>query len=381
MIRFKIDSESTEKIDNIASIYKFKKDTVVGRIAFALSIVNGVNFDPKVPPMPSDGREYTPTSNVFGRIVNNTDNYLIYKTVLDKHYNCELSEQEFVRLFKLHLADGLNYWSSEIDEIDITKGEHISILHSSIKRGLSLREKSFNHGAGRAQFEIEPYSLPLNFDLGVDSDDNIVEIKINDLREFDNRNIAISGMAGSGKTQLVKDLLFQISKNTEHELKYIFFDYKGEGNPKQLSSFLEATKCQFVDIIEDGGILFNPLKSISLNEKQKHFSVSAFVDTVAMFVPNIGVAQKNTLKNVINDLLDDCAGEYPTIHQLFESLEEHYQVMNLKQDTLYAAIQDLDSNLFNCDKLNPSIFEQSMYLNLPPALSDTLRQLLSLIHI
>jgi DNA sulfur modification protein DndE len=40
--------------------------------------------------------------------------------------------------------------------------------------------------------------------------------------------MAIAGMAGSGKTQLMKDILYQISKKTNNELKFIFFDYKGD---------------------------------------------------------------------------------------------------------------------------------------------------------
>ncbi len=100
-------------------------------------------------------------------------------------------------------------------------------------------------------------------------------------------------MAGSGKTQLMKDILYQISKNTNCQLKYIFFDYKGEGNAAQLKPFLENTNCEFVDIINDG-FKFNPLTSINLydGERQKVFSIKAFVDTIATFVPNIGVSQR-----------------------------------------------------------------------------------------
>jgi DNA sulfur modification protein DndE len=48
---------------------------------------------------------------------------------------------------------------------------------------------------------------------------------------------------------------------------------------------------------------------------------------------------------------------------------------NRKPDTLFAGIQDLTTNIFNCEITEKTIFDQSIYLNLPPALSDTLRQL------
>src|SRR5690606_28850929 len=168
-----------------------------------------------------------------------------------------------------------------------------------------------------------------------------IEIKINDLREFDNRNIAIAGMAGSGKTQLMKDILYQISKNSNKELEFIFFDYKGEGNPSQLKSFLNATDCEFVDIVNDNGLRFNPLLSINMDERQRPFSIKAFVDTIATFVPSVGVSQKNILTNIITDLFDGKNGVYPTINELFENISEYYIENNRKPDTLYAGIQDL----------------------------------------
>lgn len=220
------------------------------------------------------------------------------------------------------------------------------------------------------------YSNLLSFELGNTDNNEIVNIKINDLREFDNRNIAIAGMAGSGKTQLIKDILYQISKNTNNDLKFIFFDYKGEGNPDQLRPFLDSTNCDFVDIVNNGGIKFNPLLSISTDTRLKPFSIKAFVDTIATFVPSVGVAQKNILSNIITNLFDTHQDSYPSIKDLFESLQEHYSESNRRPDTLYAGIQDLSTNIFNCDSSNQNILERSLYLNLPSTLSDTLRQLI-----
>lgn len=378
MIRFKIDNESTEILDRITNIYNFKRDTITGRIALALSINKGKFFHENEIGLPQNGREYTPTSNIFGRLVNDTDNYVLYKTMFDQHYSKELSENDFIKLYKLHLRDGLNFWINELEKGDITKGDHISFLLKPIKNGLTLRSNSvkINSGSGNVQTNsVKEITSLLSFELGKTDSGETIEIRINDLREFDNRNMAIAGMAGSGKTQLMKDILYQISKNTDNELKFIFFDYKGEGNPSQLKPFLDATKCEFIDIVNDKGVKFNPFLSISLDERQRPFSIKAFVDTIATFVPNIGVAQKNILTNVITDLFDSKKGSYPTINELFEVIEEYYEDNNRKPDTLFAGIQDLTTNIFNCDSNNPNILEKSLYLNLPPALSDTLRQL------
>lgn len=375
MIRFKIDSDSTELLDRITTIYNFKRDTITGRIALSLSLEKGKSFTDDVLNLPQNGREYTPTSNIFGRLINDIDNFVLYKAIFDQHYKKELSDNEFIRLYKLHLKDGLDLWNAQLDSCDITKGEHIAILLNSIKKGLILRSNTTLVSTNIKRLEVKEFKELLSFEIGKSEKEESILIKINDLREFDNRNIAIAGMAGSGKTQLIKDILYQISKNSNNELKFIFFDYKGEGNPEQLKSFLEATKAEFVDIVNDGGVEFNPFLSINLEERQRPFSIRAFVDTISTFVPKMGINQENILISLINDLLDKKIGGYPSITELYEDLEIYYEENGIKQDTLYSVIRDLSTNIFNCNPNNLDILSKSLYLNLPPALSDTLRQL------
>jgi len=375
MIRFKIDSENTDLLDRITGIYNFKRDTVTARIAISLSLNKGFRFDILAENTPSNGREYTPTSNFFGRVIEGADNYVIYKAILDQHYKKNLNENEFVKLIKFHLDEGLNIWNKELNQNNIANGSHIDFLMKTIQNNLVLRKNIVKISASDVKnIDVTEFKEPLSFKIGSYEDGSDVEIKINDLREFDNRNIAIAGMAGSGKTQLIKDILYQISKNSNNQLKFIFFDYKGEGNPEQLKTFLDATNCEFIDIVKDGGVKFNPFSSISLDERERPFSINAFVDTIATFVPGIGVVQKNSLKTVLRELLDDKKGSYPNIGELFERLEEFYEGNKIKPDSLYSAVQNLTENLFN--EKTEDILSKSIYLNLPPNLSDILRQLL-----
>lgn len=375
MIRFKIDNENTDLLDRITNVYSFKRDTITARIAISLSINKGSHFDLNIENIPSNGREYSPTSNFFGKIIDTTDNYIIYKTILDQHYQRILSENDIIKLIKFHLDEGLSIWNKELNEKSISNGSHLDFLMKTVKNSLTLRKTlvKINTNTNKIS-DVPEFKDALSFIIGNYEDGTDVEIKINDLREFDNRNIAIAGMAGSGKTQLMKDILYQISKNSKNQLKFIFFDYKGEGNPEQLKTFLNATDCEFIDIVKDGGIKFNPFSSISLDERERPFSINAFVDTIATFVPGIGVVQKNNLKTILRELLDDKKGTYPTINELFQNLEEYYEANKIKPDSLYSAIQNLTENLFNVKQ--EDVLKKSLYLNLPPNLSDVLRQLL-----
>ncbi|WP_291102216.1 MULTISPECIES: DndE family protein [unclassified Flavobacterium] len=375
-MRIKISKENDELLYKLKTLYNFKNEGIVPRIAFSYSLLSGKTFDIENEIMPSsDGKEFRDDKSLFGTIIGDSSNTIIFKSILDQHYNKNTFEEEFSKLFKLHLNHGLNIWNDKIEKSNISKGDHIDILLKAVKNGLSLRKNIIKTNVSSTMINAKQFVEPLTFELGKTDDGVNVKIRINDLREFDNRNIAIAGMAGSGKTQLIKDILYQISKNTNHNLKFIFFDYKGEGNPAQLKPFLDATKCEFVDIVNDGGVKFNPFLSISLDERQRPFSIKAFVDTVATFVPSVGVAQKNILTNIITELFDTKNGSYPTIGELFEKLEEYYDENNKRPDTLFAGIQDLTTNIFNCSPDNPNILDKSIYLNLPPALSDTLRQL------
>jgi DNA sulfur modification protein DndE len=376
-MRIRISKQNDEILDRIKSLYKFNSEGIVPRIAFAYSLQMNKKFDLNLDIVPSsDGRDFRDDRGLFGTIIDGHPNFPIFKAILEQHYQKSLFEEDFSKLFKLHLDHGLNKIDKELVNKDITKGEHVSYLMKLIKNGLDLQSGVFTSTSQvELKFQVTDYSDPLSFFIGKSADGINIEIKINDIREFDNRNIAIAGMAGSGKTQLIKDILYQLSKNTENKLKYIFFDYKGEGDSTQLKPFLESTNCEFVDILQDG-FKFNPLTSINLHEgeRQKTFSIRAFADTMAMFVPNMGVIQKNILQTVLTELTDNTENRYPNINELFTSVKDYYESTNIRPDTLYAAIKDLASGLFSNEK-SDNIISRSIYLNLPPSLSDTLRQL------
>lgn len=375
-MRITLSKENDDILYSIKSLYGFKNEGIAPRIAFSLSLQTGKCFNLETENIPkSDGKEFRDDKALFGTLINDTSNLIIFKSIIDQHYGKNIFEDDFVKLFKLHLNHGLTLWKESVGIEDITRGSHIDVLLKPIKKGLTLRSNTTHISSNMKKSEIKEFQDLLSFEIGKTENNEPIVIKINDLREFDNRNIAIAGMAGSGKTQLIKDILYQISKNSNNELKFIFFDYKGEGNPEQLKPFLEATKAEFVDIVNDGGVNFNPFLSINLDERQKPFSVRAFVDTISTFVPKMGISQANILISLINDLLDRKNGIYPTISELFEDLENYYDENGIRQDTLYSITRDLSTNIFNCDPSNPDILNKSLYLNLPPALSDTLRQL------
>jgi DNA sulfur modification protein DndE len=133
----------------------------------------------------------------------------------------------------------------------------------------------------------------------------------------------------------------------------------------------------------------NPLSFINLtDERAKAFNIKSFVDFVCTIATQLGAKQKHILQTIITECFDQqgglnalIPGEYqnshPTLIDIFEGLQNYYETNGIHPDTLYSIISDLATNIFSSDSIPEAkkLYEQSLYINLPLELSDTLRQL------
>lgn len=389
-MRIKISKRNSEIIDHLTSLYNFKSDSIIARIAFAYSLQINKQFkvsdDAQIG---SDGKDWRDERALFGNSSDEKSYFVIYKALLDQHYNKNLTEEEFIKLFKLQLDYGLEKIYQNTEDKNIASGSHISYLMNLVKNGLALvSENNPFLPSTVITNEIESFKERVSIILGKDDFENEIKLGINDLSEFDSCNIAIAGMVGSGKTELVKDLLYQISNQTKNKLKFIFFDYKGEGNPERLKSFFEMTGSSMVDLRKEPFNL-NPLSFINLqDERARTFGIKSFVDFVCNIATQLGANQKHILQKIITDCFDDFnnlqslmpenyTNVHPTLNNVLETLETYNKDNDRNPDTLDAIISDLATSIFQSKpiKVSQKIYEQSLYINLPIELSDTLRQL------
>lgn len=388
-MRIKISKQNSDLIDKLTNLYNFKFEGIIARIAFAVSIQQNKHFiEDNETSLGSDGKDLRDERLLFGTSGDEKPYYQIYKAVLDQHYEKLFTEEEFAKLFKKHLDFGLNKINDDLANLSIVGGAHISYLMKLVKSGLQL----INSGnpflkINRTAKEAKAYDKVVTLNIGRTEKNEAIDLRINDLKEFDSCNIAIAGMVGSGKTELVKDLMYQIARQTDGELKFIFFDYKGEGNAERLKPFLEVTKSELVDLRRSPFEL-NPLSFVDLeDERTKSFNIKSFVDFVCAIATQLGANQKHILQHIITEafeqqsnlttlLPDSYNNTYPTLNSIFEDLHSYYEAHNLKPDSLYSIISDLATNIFSSEQsLSKKIYERSLYINLPIELSDTLRQL------
>lgn len=374
-MRIKRSQQQDDLLEKLTHLFNFKTDGTTARIAYTISLNSGIKFD-GTESIASDGKEFRDVKAIFGTSQSGKSYYQIYKSLLDQHYRKETSEEEFATLFKLHFDHGLKKIENEIAGMEITSGEHVSYLADNIKESLKVIKRSDAPSTSFVEEKIEypEYKGLVEFNLGETESGEKINIKLNDLNEFDSHHIAIAGMTGSGKTQLMKDILFQISENTNNELKYIFFDYKGEGDRTELDKFLKTTGGKFIDLLNDD-FNFNPLEYISLtNKREQPFQIQSFIDSIQAIEPKIGVKQTHNLKNIITDLFT--SKKHPELKDIMSSLENYYEINNISADSLLSTVDKLSSGLFNknSQESNP-IYQESLYLNLPITIADTIRQL------
>lgn len=391
-MRIRISKRNSDIIDNLTSLYNFRFDGIIARIAFNYSLQLNKKFlvddDFQIG---ADGKDWRDERALFGTSSDEKSYFVIYKALLEQHYTRNLTDDEFVRLFKRHLDFGLEKINQELQGKSIASGFHISYLMKLVKNGLELiSENNPFISVDENKKEIKSYDKLVSLTLGKNENQKEVTLRINDLTEFDSCNIAIAGMVGSGKTELVKDLLYQISSQTKNELKFIFFDYKGEGNPDRLKSFFDLTGSKMIDLRRTPFEL-NPLGFININENRtRMFNIKSFVDFVCTIATQLGSSQKHILQNIIDDcfehhrnlqsLMPERYGNtHPTLNTILESLQNYNEVNERSPDTLDAIISDLATSIFQSEENSNSqklkIYEQSLYVNLPLELSDTLRQL------
>ena len=137
-MRIKISKENDELLYKLKTLYNFKNDGIVPRIAFSNSLLSGKIFDIENDIIPSsDGKEFRDDKAIFGTVIGNGSNTIIFKSILDQHYGRITFEDEFIKLFKLHLNHGLEIWNSKIENANHYAARNVlPVAPVALPRGL-----------------------------------------------------------------------------------------------------------------------------------------------------------------------------------------------------------------------------------------------------
>jgi DNA sulfur modification protein DndE len=242
-----------------------------------------------------------------------------------------------------------------------------------VKNGLTLRSNQVYVNSTNIEkdnnldFEIKTYKNPVSFILGKHADGTEITIRINDETEWSSRNIAIAGQNGSGKSQLILDIIYQISKNTNCELPFTFFDFKGTDTKESLESFLKNTNCTFLKVEHNKGFPFSPLKNIDFKNPN---NILAFANDFQTFFPEIKQVQSAGLIRSIQEFIND-NDRAPSLTELMESILERN---NERDNTTTSVLQQIVSSGIYDEESSYNIFNCSTYVSMPSDVSKQIKQ-------
>ena len=172
---------------------------------------------------------------------------------------------------------------------------------------------------------------------------NIGDTRLNQL------NIGVVGDLGTGKTQLLKSLIYQITKeaaeNRDVKPRMLIFDYKGDYSKQE---FVDAVGARVIEPYRVPINLFD-VTDAAHGSPAWRSRFRFFADILDKIYSGIGPVQRKQLKDAVKQAYDDCAdiGRQPTIYDVHASYE---MALAGKSDAPMSIIDDLvDMELFTHD--------------------------------
>jgi hypothetical protein len=199
---------------------------------------------------------------------------------------------------------------------------------ASTSRELAAKGLEVRVGDTVDAFQNEPRSL------------NLSTTQLNQL------NIGVVGDLGTGKTQFLKSLIYQVSEgqaaNSGVRPRFLIFDYKKDySNP----DFVKATGAS----VQSPASLPLNLFDISSSNGDRNAWLRRyqfFSDVLDKIYSGIGPVQRNNLKKAVKAAYDSCgtSGRQPTIYDVHE---QYGSILDGKVDSIFGILDDLvDMELF-----------------------------------
>lgn len=170
-------------------------------------------------------------------------------------------------------------------------------------------------------------------------------------------NMGVVGDLGTGKTQLVKSLVYQITRaaasNGGVKPRFLIFDYKRDYST---DDFVRAVGARVVTPYELPLNLFD-VSGAGVGAAPWLARFKFFADVLDKIYSNVGPVQRENLKQAVRDAYQDAGamGRQPTIYDVYDRYKAHVQG---KPDAPLSIIGDMiDMELFARDPANTIGFD------------------------
>jgi len=296
-MQFSISEESRNFIEKVYAKVQAENKAILGRAGLFLALNEGVpdSFSPE-----SDGvtmRDDTILGDELPLLVRAAMNHRAGKTLTDEEYR---------KYFKRYFDFGCH----RLKQIWEDSGEDWI-------RFISLLSE-FDVDNARFAEEVGDFNIPIT--------DGPVKLQILHTAESwlmnasgGNGLMVVSGKPGRGKTQLVLDLLVQLSRQG---VRFLFFDMKGElgiNNTSQeqmteRNAFFQKTQANYTQLITDS-IPINPFLR-GVTEPENAQIATEVASLVKCFASQLGAIQENDIRDAYQELSS------PDFPSLVEQLQQ-----------------------------------------------------------
>ncbi|MFV0600051.1 MAG: DndE family protein [Bacteroidales bacterium] len=363
--------KNKDAVRRLTNKLQAKSENIVARIALCFSLQTERKFTPEEFNLyDSKGKEYKDHILFDG-------NREFYIALVCQHYGIYKTDENISKYIKLHVDHGIE----ELDNLSQFEDYNFfDFLVNYIDKGirhLADTDISINNPVVNTVQKIDkPYYeglLKMKVGYELKEEKPPIYMAINDNSLYDNAHIAVAGNSGTGKTQLALEYLYQINKESNGHVKFIYLDFKGLNteDKDKLTKFFETTHTDYIDV-PNTPFPVNPLTFIdNVNEVNRNMGIAKFVDIIAKY-SNLGYRQQERLRQATTEaFIDQKNGTYPTIKQINEKLAS----ISTDSDSLTSIMNKLSLfKVFLEDKNNESDFlNKNIYLSLTGNLPTDIR--------
>lgn len=184
-----------------------------------------------------------------------------------------------------------------------------------------------------------------------------IDLNISDTR-LNQLNVGVVGDLGTGKTQLLKSLIYQISKANEENRgvkpRFLIFDYKRDYSSPEFITATGAT------VVKPRHLPLNLFDTTAMAETLTPWldRFRFFADVLDKVYSGIGPVQRDKLKAAVRNAYESCGseGKAPTIYDIHK---EYRDLLGGRSDSPMAIIDDLvDMEIFERDPSKTKSFDQ-----------------------
>lgn len=253
--------------------------------------------------------------------------------MVQERHGQQLSVDQAVERIHAHWHRGLELLASDLTE---ARGDFADFL-LSLARNAAETLGASQEGRDGPAVAVRPGAIsPLTVPIGRFSDrDPPFEITLNDTKSHANCHMAISGISGSGKTQLAMQIAATVASKGDDSMGMIFIDY-AKGDVASNDAFVRAVQGRVIRMPGEP-LPVGPFHLPEYSDRTRRLAAEEKREVYTNLFRNLGPKQEGRLAEAIRASYEQLEGDTepaPDFAYVQQVLERLYHHEGLQPDSL-----------------------------------------------